>query len=100
MVEITIVLVTVIVPEQRKVTVPPSLIANRKPSSVQKATCAARAAIGSMIQSESTVINKDARDGLAKARSRDLSVGMNDGFNLLLRDNLAKGKSFAPGEYS
>ena len=83
MVEITIVLVTVIVPEQLKVTVPPSLSAVLKSSSVQSATGAAHTAIGSASNNDSKEINKDAGDSLAKARSRDLSVGMNDWFNLL-----------------
>src|SRR6266568_342855 len=98
LVEITIVLVTVIVPEQRKVAVPPSLSAILKPSSVQSATGEARTAVVPANISVSQEINKDARDRLVKARPRDLSVGMNECCNLPKRDNLTKAKSFARGK--
>src|SRR5438093_2573357 len=78
LVEITIVLVTVIVPEQRKVAVSPSLSAILKSSSVQSATGEPRKAVGPASISDSQEINKDARDRLVKARPRDLSVGMNE----------------------
>ena len=61
---------------------PPLLSANLKSASVQSATGSARTAIGSGSNPDSKEIN-NARDVLAKARSRDLSVGMNDWFNLL-----------------
>ena len=96
LVEITIVLVTVIVPEQRNVTVPPSRSANLKSDSVQTTTDAARIATGSM--SKRAENNKNVRDRRAKARLRDLSIGMNDCCNLLLSDNLTKEKSFARGK--